>query len=35
MPGPNEASHRINSYLGPLVFELEEAWNTGFSVMSP
>lgn len=34
MPGPNEASHNINSYLGPLVAELEEAWNTGFRVMS-
>lgn len=21
--------------LGPLAFELEETWNTGFSVMSP
>ena len=30
--GPNEASHNITSYLGPLFAELEEAWNTGFRV---
>ena len=35
MPGPKEASHNINSYLGPLVQELEQAWNEGFTVLSP
>ena len=35
MPGPKEASHSINSYLGPLVLELQQAWNEGFTVMSP
>lgn len=35
MPGPKEASHNINSYLGSLVRELQQAWNEGFTVMSP
>lgn len=35
MPGPKEASHNINSYLGPLVLELQQAWTEGFTVMSP
>ena len=35
MPGPREASHNINSYLGPLVLELQQAWKEGFIVMSP
>ena len=34
MPGPTEASCNINSYLGPLVLELQQAWNTGFVLMS-
>ena len=34
MPGPCEASCNINSYLGPLVAELQEAWDTGFCAMS-
>ena len=34
MPGPKEASCNINSYLGPLVLELQEAWNSGFCVKS-
>ena len=34
MPGPKEASSNINSYLGPLVQELEEAWKNGFSLMN-
>ena len=35
MPGPKEAKHNINSYLGPLVAELNEAWKVGLTVMSP
>ena len=35
MPGPKEAKKTINSFLTPLVFELQEAWNHGFSAMSP
>ncbi len=35
MPGPKEPKLNINSYLTPLVLELQEAWNTGFTVMSP
>ena len=34
LPGPSEAHYNINSYLSPLVAELEEAWNVGFTVMS-
>lgn len=34
MPGPTEASCNTNSYLGPLVLELQQAWNTGFVVVS-
>lgn len=35
MPGPKQASCNINPYLDPLVLELQEAWNKGFSVRSP
>ena len=35
IPGPKEPRLNINSYLTPLVLELQEAWNEGFSVMSP
>ena len=35
VPGPKEAKKTINSFLTPLVFELQEAWNHGFSAMSP
>ena len=35
MPGPKEAKKTINSFLTPLVYELQEAWNHGFSAMSP
>ena len=35
MPGLKEAKHNINSYLGPLVAELNEAWKVGLTVMSP
>ena len=34
MPGLKEASSNINSYLGPLVQELEEAWKYGFSLIN-
>ena len=34
MPGPSEESHNINTYLGPFVDELREAWDTGITVMS-
>ena len=29
MPGPKEASCNINPYLGPLVLDLQEAWDSG------
>ena len=35
MAGPKEAKKTINSFLTPLVFELQEAWNHCFSAMSP
>ena len=35
MPGPKESSLNINSYLSPLVLELQHAWNEGFTVLSP
>ena len=35
MPGPKKASLNINPYLSPLVLELQQAWNEGFTVMSP
>ena len=31
MPGPKEASLNINPYLSPLVLELQQAWNEGFT----
>ena len=34
MPGPKESSLNINSYLSPLVLELQQAWSDGFVVMS-
>ena len=30
MPGPHESSLTVNSYLTPLVLELQEAWTIGF-----
>jgi len=35
LPGPKEPKKTINSYLTPLVTELQEAWEQGFNVMSP
>ena len=35
IPGPKEPKLNINSYLTPLVLELQEAWNVGFTVLSP
>ena len=35
IPGPKEPKLNINSYLTPLVLELEEAWKEGFIVKSP
>ena len=36
MPGPKEAKKTINSFLTPLVIELQEAWDHGFkNTMSP
>ena len=35
IPGPSEPSCNINSYLTLLVLELQEAWNTGLTVLSP
>ena len=35
IPGPSEPNLVINSYLGPLVEELELGWYNGFSVMTP
>lgn len=32
MPGPKEPKLTINSYLTPLVIELNEAWQHGFCV---
>jgi len=34
LPGPKEPKKTINSYLTPLVSELQEAWEQGFNVMS-
>lgn len=30
IPGPKEPKHAINSYLAPLVLELQKAWESGF-----
>lgn len=35
IPGPKEPRLNVNSYLTPLVLELQEAWETGFTVVSP
>lgn len=35
IPGPSEPSLTINSYLAPLVQELQQAWNTGIAVRTP
>lgn len=35
IPGPREPNLNINSYLTPLVLELEDAWREGFNVISP
>lgn len=35
LPGPNEPKKKKNSYLTPLVLELNEAWQNGFNVLSP
>ena len=35
IPGPSEPSLTINSYLGPLVQELKQAWDTGILIKSP
>ena len=35
IPGPKEPKKTINSYLSPLVMELNEAWKDGFDVLSP
>ena len=32
IPGPQEPKHNINSYLQPLVAELNVLWNYGISV---
>lgn len=32
IPGPKEPSKNINSFLGPLVVELQEAWHHGFVI---
>lgn len=32
IPGPREPSLTINSYLAPLVQELQQAWDTGFTI---
>lgn len=34
LPGPSEPKKTINSYLTPLVLELNEAWHNGFNVFS-
>lgn len=31
IPGPHEPSRTVNSYLTPLVIELQKAWTSGFS----
>ena len=35
IPGPKEPKLTINSFLGPLVTELQEAWINGIKVKSP
>ena len=35
IPDPHEPSHTVNSYLTPLIIELQKAWNTGFTVPTP
>ena len=35
IPCPKEPKKTINSYLSPLVMELNEAWKHGFDVFSP
>lgn len=35
IPGPHEPSRTVNSYLTPLVLELQEAWTAGFRVPTP
>ena len=35
IPGPHEPKYTINSFLTPLVQELEEAWTTGIAVKCP
>ncbi len=35
LPGPSEPSLAMNSYLAPLVEELKQGWENGFSVTSP
>ena len=32
IPGPSEPSLTINSYLAPLVQELQQSWNEGLTV---
>ena len=32
IPGPSEPKLSINSYLAPLVIELQEAWGKGFTL---
>ena len=32
IPGPDEPKKNINSFLGPLVVELQEAWQSGFVI---
>jgi len=34
IPGPREPKKTINSFLTPLVLELQEAWTHGFNVIS-
>ena len=35
IPGPSEPKLTINSYLGPLLLELKEAWAKGIAVSTP
>lgn len=35
IPGPTEPKHTINSFLAPLVQELQEAWVSGIAVTTP
>ena len=35
IPGPHEPSRTVNSYLTPLVQELQEAWTAGLRVTTP